>query len=82
MQYLENRVSVIVISMVRRPDESLSSHWEALLFILNLIGQVVDFCHRQQAKDLAGNEVVIVHMLAVQCCTILWLKEGRLFTQE
>lgn len=55
-QYLDSWVSVICVAGEWwRQDVSLSSHWQARMRILNLIGDVVHFWHRQQVKDLAGN---------------------------
>lgn len=55
-QYLESCESVLCVAGERRRhDVSLSSHWQARMRILNLIGDVVHFWHGQQVKDLAGN---------------------------
>lgn len=49
--YLENCVRVVSVDG-HRPDVSFSSHVQAWLTVLNLIGNVVHFFHRQQVKDL------------------------------
>lgn len=49
--YLENCVRVISVGG-HRHDVSFSSHVQAWLSVLNLVGNVVHFFHRQQVKDL------------------------------
>lgn len=49
--YLENCVRVVSLDGYRH-DVSFSSHVQAWLTVLNLIGNVVHFFHGQQVKDL------------------------------